>query len=70
MIQRYWTNFARTGDPNQGGSDPVWPRFTTSANVRLNLAPTPITLTDFRKPQCAFWQLVYSNEFGDNPTAR
>jgi len=69
LIQRYWTNFARTGDPN-GSGDPAWPVFTSTMNVRLNLAPVPATKLDFRKAQCAFWQLVYGNAFGDNPTAR
>ena len=69
LIQRYWTNFAKTGDPN-GDGDPAWPAFTSTANIRLNLAPVPATELDFRKPQCAFWQLVYGNAFGDSPTAR
>jgi para-nitrobenzyl esterase len=30
----YWTNFAKTGDPN-GGGEPVWPRYTTAKDELL-----------------------------------
>jgi para-nitrobenzyl esterase len=33
-MSRYWTNFARTGDPNKGGDVPAnWPAFTGSDKV-------------------------------------
>jgi para-nitrobenzyl esterase len=35
----YWTNFARTGDPNGPGL-PVWPAFTAAKPQVMNLAPT------------------------------
>jgi para-nitrobenzyl esterase len=35
-IASYWTNFARTGDPNAAGL-PVWPAFTSTENRVLNL---------------------------------
>jgi para-nitrobenzyl esterase len=39
----YWTNFAKTGDPNGMGM-PAWPAYTTAVNGILNLAPgTPGT---------------------------
>ncbi|HMG22670.1 MAG TPA: carboxylesterase family protein, partial [Kofleriaceae bacterium] len=66
LIQRYWTNFARTGDPN-GGSDPTWPAFTASANVRMKLALQPVTVTDFHKDECKFWQNVYKLQFPPAP---
>jgi para-nitrobenzyl esterase len=62
LIQRYWTNFARTGDPN-GGADLKWPAFTLSANVRVNLALQPSVVTDFRAAECAFWQVGYAQQF-------
>jgi para-nitrobenzyl esterase len=34
----YWTNFAKTGDPN-GMGVPAWPAYTTAANGILSLAP-------------------------------
>jgi para-nitrobenzyl esterase len=35
---KYWTNFAKTGDPN-GPALPVWPAFTTAKPQVMNLAP-------------------------------
>jgi para-nitrobenzyl esterase len=62
LIQRYWTNFARTGDPN-AGSDPAWPAFSTSSNVRMNLAFQPAVVTNFRAEECAFWRAGYARQF-------
>jgi len=36
LIRTYWTNFAKTGDPN-GGSLPMWPAFTNAAPQMLQL---------------------------------
>src|SRR5262249_27533856 len=53
-MQRYWTNFAKTGDPN-GGSDPAWAQLTATANVRMNFdLASAAPVTDFRKTECAF----------------
>ena len=63
LIQRYWTNFARTGNPN-AGSDPSWPAFTASANVRINFAlQAPTIVNNFRAAECAFWQMGYAMQF-------
>ncbi len=34
MMQDYWTNFAKTGDPN-GGTLPAWPKFSLAAPQTL-----------------------------------
>lgn len=34
QMQQYWTNFARTGDPN-GGSLPTWPTYNAAGNWQL-----------------------------------
>jgi para-nitrobenzyl esterase len=62
LIQRYWTNFARTGDPN-GGSDLKWLAFSESANVRVNFAVQPSVVNDFRATECAFWRMGYALQF-------
>jgi para-nitrobenzyl esterase len=62
QIQRYWTNFAKTGNPN-GGSDLEWPELTADANVRINLALEPSLVTDFRAEECAFWRAGYDKQF-------
>ncbi len=63
LMQRYWTNFASTGDPN-GGSDLKWPALTEAMNVRVNFAlQQPSIVTDFRATQCAFWRAGYDMQF-------
>jgi len=62
LIQRYWTRFAKTGDPN-GGDDPEWPELTSDNNVRLNLSLEPSVVTDFRAAECTFWRLGYDRMF-------
>lgn len=62
LMQRYWTNFARTGDPN-AGTDPKWPAFTEAANVRVNFALQPTIVTDFRAAECTFWRAGYAMQF-------
>ncbi len=54
---RYWTDFARTGDPNgDGGSGlPHWPAFAEGRHVQ-SLAPGAITGVDYRaEHRLDFW---------------
>jgi para-nitrobenzyl esterase len=52
----YWTEFAKSGDPNGNGS-PHWPQFERGRQVMQSLVPpTPTTETNFATAhQCAFW---------------
>ena len=52
----YWTEFARSGDPNGNGA-PHWPQFERGHQVMQSLVPpTPTTETNFATAhQCAFW---------------
>ena len=40
LMERYWTRFAATGDPN-GGTDLMWPPFTATSNERMQFTLTP-----------------------------
>jgi para-nitrobenzyl esterase len=62
LMQRYWTNFAKTGNPN-AGSDLNWPAFSESANVRINFALQPSIVNNFRATECAFWRMGYALQF-------
>lgn len=61
-IQRYWTRFARTGDPN-GDGDPVWPAFTQNQTT-MRVGPDGVAqvLEAYKTPQCAFWNARMPNE--------
>lgn len=52
-IQRYWTQFAKTQDPNVGG-ETEWPAYATSEPV-LVLDTTVSTTTAPKATACAFW---------------
>ena len=55
-MRDYWTQFARTGNPNSGGA-PEWKRIS-DGQVQSLTAPSPSSqsLADYRaRHQCAFW---------------
>lgn len=61
-MNQYWSTFAKTGDPNGAGAPATWPAFAPTAtddDKRLQLDSGWETLTDFRKPECAFWRKAY-----------
>jgi para-nitrobenzyl esterase len=46
LIQTYWTNFAKTGDPNGGGA-PQWPVYNAAGEYAvMHLNPTPSAAAD------------------------
>ena len=64
-MQRHWTQFAATGDPNAPELAPAWPRFGPQANVRVSFGVTTSLLSDFRARECAFWRDQYDRAFGN-----
>ena len=55
-IETYWTNFARTGDPNGNGL-PVWPKFDTQARRYMELTDNgPVAKETLRRDYCELFQ--------------
>ncbi|XP_071945423.1 cholinesterase-like [Antedon mediterranea] len=64
-FMRYWTNFAKTGDPNSRGSetpDPSfdnnlvnWPKYTIPALEYLDINKMSFSDRAYRADKCAFW---------------
>jgi para-nitrobenzyl esterase len=62
LMERYWTRFAASGDPN-GGSDLAWPRFTAASNERMQFTLQPSVVSNFRAAECTFWIGLYESQF-------
>jgi para-nitrobenzyl esterase len=54
MLQQYWTNFAKTGDPNGPGL-PKWPLYRTPDPATLVINDETVAVPDFRKARLAVW---------------
>jgi carboxylesterase type B len=52
-MERYWTNFAKTGDPNGAGL-PAWPLFTASTEKIPQLETTVGTIARYHTDSCTF----------------
>ena len=63
QMVKYWTNFAKTGNPNTADTPVVWPNYLSGLDdVQSLVAPTPTheTASDPTHDlatvhQCAFW---------------
>jgi para-nitrobenzyl esterase len=52
QVQAYWTNFAKTGDPN-GANLPAWPKYDAVKRDYLELTNSgPVVKSDLRRPFC------------------
>jgi para-nitrobenzyl esterase len=52
----YWTQFAKTGDPNSAGQ-PLWAPYNAATDLRLSLVPPiPVSESTFAADhKCALW---------------
>jgi para-nitrobenzyl esterase len=56
QMQQYWTNFAKTGDPN-GPSLPKWPTFESDKRRYVEFIPKgTVEKIDLRRAQCELFQ--------------
>jgi para-nitrobenzyl esterase len=55
-MRRYWTNFAKSGNPNRTGL-PAWPKFSRASDLVMSMnLPKPAPMDTFRSDhQCDFW---------------
>jgi para-nitrobenzyl esterase len=62
LMQSYWTNFARDGDPS-GAGVPKWPAYDASANWQvMHLAPEPAVASDSHRGRYLFLQQGLGDE--------
>ena len=54
-LNRYWINFATTGDPNGSGL-PHWPKYSAATDELLLIRPKIEAVARFRAPQLDFFQ--------------
>jgi len=62
VMNAFWAQFAKTGDPNFAGAKATWPVFAPDANdddERIQFDPGLETIQNFRKTECAFWRGLY-----------
>ncbi|XP_072020499.1 acetylcholinesterase-like [Amphiura filiformis] len=66
-FMKYWTNFAKTGDPNDAGLA-TWPLFTVPEMEYLMLDLNSTTGRALKAKPCAFWNdyMVKLRSFADN----
>jgi len=58
LIETYWTNFAKKGNPN-GFGVPSWPEFDdTQAYIEITQAGKVVQKTELRKKQCELFRDV------------
>jgi para-nitrobenzyl esterase len=60
LVRGYWARFARSGDPNDAATL-AWPKFRSDSDRRINLAPEPTIVDDFRAAECALWRTLYES---------
>lgn len=54
VMRTYWTNFAKTGDPNGPGL-PNWPRYDRENRAYVDFSDRPTVKNDLRRQACALY---------------
>ena len=61
LMQQYWTNFAKSGDPNGPGL-PKWPTYNATAGYPvMRLDATPAASPDTLRPRYLFLDSVWAS---------
>lgn len=60
IMTQYWTNFAKTGDPNSDGL-PVWPEYENKSNLWMLLDDPVEAVSNYKKPIMDFLEERYLN---------
>jgi carboxylesterase type B len=67
VMQQYWVNFVRTGDPNGSGL-PAWPGFRARERAYVQLAQDGVTAKQgLRRSQCDVYIEHVDRVNGHNP---
>ena len=65
QMMTYWTNFAKTGDPNGAGL-PVWPKYGPTEWMTMNLGATSEAKPDSRRERYLFLDSAWGKAAGPN----
>lgn len=66
LMETYWTNFAKRGDPN-GASVPEWPRFdATGKYIRFKESGRVVVAEGLRRAECKVYREVLDKQIHQN----
>jgi para-nitrobenzyl esterase len=70
LMQQYWTNFAKTGDPNAPGL-PQWPAYSPADSYQvMHLDATPAASPDTLRPRYLFLDTIWGTSAASNPAVK
>ena len=59
LMSGYWTNFAKTGDPNGEGL-PAWPAYASDTDLALEISAEPKVVAELRKAKLDIMDRFYA----------